>query len=120
VDDNADNRTLLRFILEQYQAEVVEAASARDALALLPQVQPRLLISDGEMSQEDSYWLMRQIRSQEASLGGTVLAIALIPFAKTEDQQEALAAGFQRYLAKPIDPDRLIATILNLTQTQAH
>ncbi|MBD3881398.1 response regulator [Phormidium tenue FACHB-886] len=119
VDDDADNRELIRFILEQCQAEVREAASAREAFDLLPSFQPQLLISDIGMPEENGYSLMRRIRAREAQQSRTeqispVPAIALTAFAKIEDQQQALAAGFQRYLAKPIDPDVLMATVANL------
>jgi len=112
VDDEADMRELLVVTLEQYGAQVTAAASASEVLEKLPQYQ--LLISDIGMPNVDGYTLMRQIRTLPPDQGGAILAITLTAYAGETDQQAAIAAGFNRHLAKPVEPAKLLATIVNL------
>lgn len=113
VDDEADMRDLLIVTLEQYGAQVTAAASASEVLEHLPQAY-QILISDIGMPNVDGYTLMRQIRTLPPDLGGAILAIALTAYAGESDQQAAIAAGFNRHLAKPVEPAKLLATIINL------
>lgn len=116
VDDEPDSRELLAVILGQAGAEVRLASSAGEALRLLEQALPALLISDIGMPETNGYELMRLIRSRWLATGETFPAIALTAYAGEIDQQQALAAGFQRHLAKPVAPEellRVIAILLN-------
>ncbi|AFZ33180.1 PAS/PAC sensor hybrid histidine kinase [Gloeocapsa sp. PCC 7428] len=106
VDDEVDMQELVLAILEQYGAEVCVAASAAEALLLLNSFQPDILISDIGMPDVDGYMLMRQIRQRSR-----VPAIALTAYAGEYDQQQALAAGFQNHLAKPVEPEKLVQAI---------
>jgi signal transduction histidine kinase/integral membrane sensor domain MASE1/CheY-like chemotaxis protein len=114
VDDEPDIRDLLATVLEQYGVQVTLASSAREVMALLPQMQPDLLISDIGMPVEDGYDLIHQIRQLPAAQGGQVPAIALTAFAREEDRVRALNAGFQMHLSKPIDPARLVLVVAGL------
>ena len=115
VDDDADARDLLVFLLEDCGASVTAVASAEDALALLTQSVPDLLLSDIAMPHTDGYMLLRQVRALPPKQGGLVPAIALTAYAGEIDYQQALAAGFQRHLSKPLDPaDKLVQTMLEL------
>lgn len=114
IDDAADNRELIRFILEQCHAQVREADSAETGFALLVQQPPEILISDISMPGEDGYSLLRRIRSLPPDQGRDTLAIALTAYARPEDERDALEAGFQRYLAKPVNPYELVAVVANL------
>jgi signal transduction histidine kinase/ActR/RegA family two-component response regulator len=115
VDDNADTRDLIAFILEQCQVKVMETASASECFAALPQFRPDLLISDISMPGEDGYSLIRRIRAMEAEQNAAPLnAIALTAFAREEDQQAAIEAGFQSYLSKPVNPFELMAVVTRL------
>ncbi|PPS43934.1 PAS domain-containing protein [Chroococcidiopsis sp. TS-821] len=113
VDDEADMRELLVVTLEQYGAQVTAAASASEVLEKLPQ-QYQILISDIGMPNVDGYTLMRQIRTLPPEQGGSIPAIALTAYASETDQQAAIAAGFNRHVAKPVEPAKLLATIVNL------
>jgi PAS domain S-box-containing protein len=113
VDDEADTRNLIAFILEQSGAEVIQVASAVEALRALPQFQPDLLLSDIGMPDIDGYMLMRQIRAMLPDLGG-LPAIALTAYAGEVDYQQAIAAGFQQHITKPVEPAKLIRAIANL------
>jgi PAS domain S-box-containing protein len=116
VDDEADMRELLFTILEQTGAETKVAATAVAALAALDGFKPHLLISDIGMPEMDGYALIRQIRSLSPERGGHTPAIALTAYAGEIDQQQALAAGFQQHLAKPIAPEALVSAIATLVK----
>ena len=115
VDDDADMREFLPFMLEQYGATVTVVASAIEALTALSQSQPNLIISDIGMPEMDGYMLMRQVRSLEPEQGGTIPAIALTAYAGEMDHQQAIAVGFQQHISKPVDPEELVRAIASLT-----
>jgi CheY-like chemotaxis protein len=114
VDDEVDNLELLQFILEQAGATVICVSSATDALQQLNESKPDVLIADIGMPQIDGYTLIRQIRLLSPEHGGQIRAIALTAYAGETNQQQALAAGFQRHLPKPVEPETLVQTIEQL------
>ena len=119
IDDEADMRDLVSFILEQSGASVRVAASATEGLLMLNELLPDLLICDLGMPAFDGYSLMRYIRSKSNEEGGDIPAIALTAYAGAGNQKKALAAGFQLHLSKPLEPQKLvnaIAQLLNLIQ----
>ncbi|MBE9036225.1 response regulator [aff. Roholtiella sp. LEGE 12411] len=109
VDDDTDTRTLLTFLLQGYGAEVTLAASAIDALALLTDIQPDLLLSDLGMPDVDGYGLIQQVRALPRFKH--LPAIALTAYAAETTQQKVFAAGFQQHIPKPADPASLVAAI---------
>jgi len=117
VEDNTDTRDFVAFSLEQAGAKVTSVATAAAALAALKRSPPDILLSDIGLPEMDGYMLMRQIRALPPEQGGQVKAIALTAYAGDFNQQQALAAGFQRHLAKPIEPETLILAISALTGT---
>jgi CheY-like chemotaxis protein/anti-sigma regulatory factor (Ser/Thr protein kinase) len=114
VDDDADSREFFAFVLEQLGAQVSTVTSAGEAIATLERLQPNILLSDIGMPDMDGYMLMRQIRAMPPEQGGQILAIALTAYAGEIDRQQALAAGFQHHLAKPVEPNELLKVILKL------
>jgi CheY-like chemotaxis protein/two-component sensor histidine kinase len=116
VDDEADMRELLVAILSEYGAQVRVAASAAEALTVLDQFKPDVLISDIGMPDVDGYMLMRQLRQLLPQQGGRIPAIALTAYAGELNQQQALEAGFQRHIAKPVEPYELVKTIAALVR----
>ncbi|MEH2390106.1 MAG: AAA family ATPase [Nostoc sp.] len=114
VDDDADMREFLSFMLEQCGATVTTVTSAIAALTALSQSQPNLIISDIGMPEMDGYMLMRQVRSLKPEQGGTIPAIALTAYAGEMDQQQAIAVGFQQHISKPVDPQKLVKAIVLL------
>lgn len=121
IDDDHDARLLLLSILEECGAEVVVTTSASEGLSTLTSSihQFNLLISDIGMPGEDGYTLLRRIRSLNLEQGGRIPAIAVTAYAREEDRQAALSAGFQAHLAKPIDPTQLISLIGSLVKQTA-
>ncbi|HEY9666508.1 MAG TPA: ATP-binding protein, partial [Coleofasciculaceae cyanobacterium] len=114
VDDDADSREFVSFVLEQEGANVTIASSAREALTALIECQPDVLLSDIGMPNIDGYMLIQQVRALPPEQGGRIKAIALTAYAGEINYQQALAAGFQQHLSKPVEPDELVATIANL------
>jgi PAS domain S-box-containing protein len=118
VDDDDNTREFLAFLLELHQANVIAVATAGEALTTLAQFQPDVLLSDIGMPNVDGYMLMRQIRALSPEQGGTIPAIALTAYAGEIDYQQAMAAGFQVHIAKPIEPQVLIRAIAELRENR--
>jgi CheY-like chemotaxis protein len=112
VDDEVDTRELIAFVLEQAGAIVTAVPSAIAVLEVLAQGQPDVLISDIGMPQMDGYMLMQQIRAM--SQQKPILSVALTAYAGESDRHQTLAAGFQRHVSKPIEPELLVQTIVSL------
>jgi PAS domain S-box-containing protein len=116
VDDDADLRELAEVTLQQYGARAWVAASAAEALLLLTRHHPDLLISDIGMPKIDGYMLMQQVRKLPPEQGGNIPAIALTAYAGEYDQKQALSAGFQKHIPKPVEPEALARAIATLIQ----
>jgi PAS domain S-box-containing protein len=116
VDDEVDTRELLRVGLGQCGAEVLTAGSAPDALAVIEESRPDLLISDIGMPGEDGYEVIRKVRALPAERGGKIPAIALTAYARTEDRLRALRAGYQMHISKPVELAELVAVMASLIQ----
>ncbi|MET0320164.1 MAG: ATP-binding protein [Duganella sp.] len=114
VDDDQDARELIRRILHDCHAEVLLAATAPEALSLLEQARPTLLISDLGMPDIDGYGLLQRIRALGPERGGNVPAIALTAFARVEDRMKALSSGFLAHISKPVEPAELIEKVAAL------
>ncbi|MBL1178947.1 ATP-binding response regulator [Pantanalinema sp. GBBB05] len=114
VDDEPDTRELVAFILEQQGAQVTVATSAHEAVLILPQAKPDILLSDIGMPDMDGYMLIQRVRQLAPEQGGRIPAIALTVYAGDMNQQQAQAAGFQKHIAKPIEPEKLIHLIPSL------
>ena len=117
VDDQADSRDLLKWMLEDFGAEVVIVTSAREAIATLTESPGKydVLLADIGMPEEDGFSLIRQVRAFEAEAGGQIPAAAITAYATEQERQRAIDAGFQMHLAKPIDLTELVLMIANLS-----
>ncbi|OWQ92215.1 hypothetical protein CDN99_07695 [Roseateles aquatilis] len=114
VDDDADAGAMLRLILGEQGIRVAVVQSADEALLALSTNGFDLLISDIGMPGRDGYELMREIRALEAP-GERLRAIALTAFSRDLDRQQALQAGFDAHLAKPLKPQLLIRLVEQIT-----
>ena len=114
VDDEADAREVMRFMLERGGASVRVADSASAALDAIRERRPDLLISDIGMPLEDGYVMVRRLRAMEDGTSARLPAIALTAYASEEDSRRARTAGFDAHLSKPVDPARLIEIALRL------
>jgi CheY-like chemotaxis protein len=75
---------------------------------------PDVLISDIGMPTADGYDLIREVRRLDPERGGRIPAVALTAYAREEDRTQALSAGYQTHLAKPVDPVTLAAAVADL------
>jgi PAS domain S-box-containing protein len=114
VDDETDARNLVKRVLESCDVLVLTANNAPDAMRLVEQARPDVLVSDIGMPVVDGYMLLRQIRAMGKDRGGDVPAIALTAFARSEDRTRALLAGYLVHITKPIEASELIATVASL------
>jgi len=114
VDDEVDARELVAEAFLQAGAEVHQAASASEALRELDAQRPSVLVSDIGMPHEDGYALLRKVRALPAERGGQIPALALTAYARVEDAERAYEAGYQRHVAKPVDPFQLVELVAAL------
>jgi CheY-like chemotaxis protein/anti-sigma regulatory factor (Ser/Thr protein kinase) len=117
VDDDVDSRDLMTHVLEQAGAAVTTVGSASEALEMIDAIAPDVLVSDIGMPQQDGYHLVRILRKRESG-SATVPAVAVTAYARLEDRQHALAAGFQAHVSKPIAPRDLIAAVERLSASR--
>lgn len=116
IDDNIDTLELVAVILEQYATEVITAASATEAMQVIAQSKPDVLVSDIAMPGVDGYSLIRQVRTLSSEQGGMIPAVALTAYASEEQRTLALESGFQMHVSKPVDPAELVAVVVKLAQ----
>jgi signal transduction histidine kinase/ActR/RegA family two-component response regulator len=115
VDDEPDARELLTVVLTQSGAEVSAASSVVEALQQYHAHAPNILVSDLGMPGEDGFVLIRKLRALERK-ENRIPAIALTAYARDEDRTRCLTSGFQRHIAKPIDPNSLVSAVAELVQ----
>jgi signal transduction histidine kinase/ActR/RegA family two-component response regulator len=117
VDDDRDTLHMLAIMLTAYRAKVQTAASAAEALKVLQWYQPDVLVSDLAMPDEDGYSLIGKFRALTGASGKQVPAVALTAYVRVEDRVNALAAGYNMFVPKPVEPKELITAIANLTES---
>ena len=110
VDDDDDTREALKVLLGLRGADVLDASSVAEALALYASRRPRVVVSDISMPGEDGYALAAALRAA----GDGPLTVALTGYAADSDRRQAQAAGFDAHVAKPVDLDELVAVIVAL------
>jgi CheY-like chemotaxis protein len=114
VEDDDDARELMQAVLEQRGATVSAAESVARAFELLSLTTPDVVVSDIAMPEEDGLTLARRLRALPADGGGQTPIIAVSAYAGSADRVRALAAGFDRYLHKPVDFEELSMTITSI------
>jgi len=112
VDNEPDARQLIQRVLADCHARVAVASSSTEALAMITQFRPDVIVSDIGMPDQDGYDLIRAVRADPATRD--IPAAALTAFARPEDRKRSLLAGFQTHVAKPVDPAELTAVIASL------
>jgi PAS domain S-box-containing protein len=117
VDDDADARLVMSRILGDGGAVVKTASSVAEAMVELQRGLPEIILSDIGMPVEDGYDLIRKVRSLPPAKGGRIPAVALTAFARSEDRQRALLAGYQIHVAKPVEPSELLTVCASIAQS---
>jgi CheY-like chemotaxis protein len=111
VEDDPDTLETLMMLLEAHGARVAGALNATEALSALAPFHPDLLLSDIAMPGADGFALISRIRRRAPAEGGRVPALALSAHVYPEDQQRAIAAGFQAFLHKPVTAEALVRAV---------
>ena len=119
VDDEQDGRDVIREILAQAHARVTVAASAAEAMDVIARLRPAVLVSDIGMPDEDGFTLMRRVRALPEHRGGRIPAVALTAYARAIDRQQAMMAGYDIHLGKPVDPGELVDVVASLAARDA-
>lgn len=114
VDDDRDSLEITTFALEQSGANVTSVSSGAEALQAMGQLVPDVLISDLGMPDMDGYRLLQKVRAMPTGKGREVKAIALTAYTDQKRIDRAIAAGFQKYLAKPTDIETLVQAVKQL------
>jgi len=114
VDDEAEARQIISTVITRTGAEVKACISADEAFAKLAEWKPDVILSDIAMPDEDGYSFIERVRSLPREKGGETPAAALTAYARDVDRRQALAAGFQMHIAKPISASQLITMIARL------
>ncbi|HET7745931.1 MAG TPA: response regulator [Vicinamibacteria bacterium] len=114
VDDDADTRDLLEWVLKRAGAEVIAVESAKAAMAALEKERPHILVSDIAMPEEDGLSLMRRIRALPREHGGRIPAIALTAHSMVQDRLQSLRSGFQSHVPKPVVPEELVEVVTSI------
>jgi len=109
VDDDADNREALRALLEMWGYRVDVAEDGEQAITMMFDMRPDVVLLDIVMPGLDGYEVARRIRS--ASGGATPYLIALTGMGRAEDRRRVREAGFDTYVLKPAETDRLEALL---------
>jgi PAS domain S-box-containing protein len=114
VDDDADTRELVAAALVHHGARVTVVASVVEAREAFKKAPPDVIVCDIVMPGENGFTLISEVRALRPKVGATVPAVALSAHVRPTDRDQALAAGFDRFLAKPVDPLELIKLLAAL------
>ena len=115
MDDDLGARDSVADVLSGRGAQVRVAESATEAMAAVEAFRPEVLVCDIAMPGEDGYSLLRRVRALGSARGGDLRALALTALAGEENRRQALLAGFQMHLTKPVDMDRLTQAVAALS-----
>jgi signal transduction histidine kinase len=118
VEDDADSRNVLALLLQRLGAMVEAVPSAREAVDRVSSRRPDVLVSDIGMPEEDGYSLIRRLRQLPGDIGNRLPAIALTAYARKQDAEAALGAGFDYHLPKPVAPAELVRAIKRVTRNE--
>jgi CheY-like chemotaxis protein len=114
VDDEEDMRDLVAMLVERAGADVTRASSVFDAVQLAEARPFDLVVSDLAMPDEDGYDLLRRLRGSVHSYARAVPVVAITAYARAEDRRRVMQAGFAQHVPKPVEPGRLVSTLLDV------
>ena len=115
VEDNPQNRYLATFLLEKHGYELQVAEDGQQALAILEQAAPDLILMDMQLPRIDGYEATRRIKADARFR--QIPVVALSAHSMPGDRAKAMRAGCDEFLPKPVDGDGLVALIARLLDT---
>jgi len=114
VEDHELVRDVICRLLVEFGAAVTAAGGVAEALEALERAQPDVVLSDIDMADEDGYALIRRLRALPPDRGGQTPAAGLTGLITAEDRARVLRAGFQYYVAKPVDARTLVSIVATM------
>jgi PAS domain S-box-containing protein len=119
IDDEKDTREMIRAVLESAGANVMTAVSAKEGLETFAGWKPHVLICDIGMPEEDGFSFIRKVRSMTSGDDVSIPAIALTGYVRIEERMQALDAGYQMFVPKPVEANELTSIIANLVHIKS-
>jgi CheY-like chemotaxis protein len=119
VEDDPDTREVLSALLRDVGVRVVAVDGVEAALKAIAATPPEVLVSDVAMAGRDGYDLIRAVRRLPPAGGGRVPAIALSAFARESDRLDALQAGYDRHVAKPVEFEALVSAVADVVAARS-
>ena len=116
VEDDADSRDLLAMVLASRGAGVTAVETVREALGVAREARPDVIVCDLAMPGEDGFAFIRTLRSSPADEAAAIPALALTAYARLEDRDRALRAGFQLHMSKPVEPRDFVDAVARLAR----
>jgi signal transduction histidine kinase/ActR/RegA family two-component response regulator len=116
VDNEEDAIRLVKRILEDCGATVEACMSAAECLECVTKVRPDVVIMDIGMPDMDGYTLIGKLRALSPDEGGRTPVVSLTAFARSEDRRQAMLAGFDMHVSKPVEPGELVAVVSRLAR----
>lgn len=117
IEDNADNRELMTYVLGAFGHEVTTAEDGEQALDLLETTRFDLVVCDVHLPRVDGYEVVERVKAREELAGMPVIAVTAL--AMVGDRDRLLAAGFDAYIAKPIDPQDFVREIERIMSSRS-
>ena len=109
IEDQEDNRAILRDLLRAAGYEVIDAVNGADGIAMVEAERPALVLMDIQMPVMDGYEATRRLKSNPAL--AAIPVIAVTSYALSGDEAKARAAGCDGYVTKPFSPRQLLVVI---------
>lgn len=117
VEDEPDLTDLLTFVLQEAGAKIIHVDTVQGALNILREQPLDFLVADLKLSDSNGYTLLKKVRAGETRLNQKIPAIALTAYTREFEKSLAIAAGFQEFLPKPVDPNELILAIHQIIES---
>jgi CheY-like chemotaxis protein len=109
IEDNAQNRYLATFLLEQGGHEVLQAETGPEGLEIAAEVLPDLILLDIQLPRMDGHAVARELKNDDRLK--SIPIVAVTSYAMPGDREKCLAAGAEGYIEKPIDPESFVAEV---------
>jgi CheY-like chemotaxis protein len=116
IEDNADNLDLMAYLLQAFGYTPIAARDGEEGLAAARTQQPALIVCDVQLPKIDGYEVVHQLKADPVFRRIPIIAVTAL--AMRGDRDHLLAAGFDGYLSKPIDPETFVGEIESFLRTE--
>ena len=113
-DDSVTIQRVIELTFADEDIEVMVVGDGKQAIDRILTDRPDIVLADIGMPERDGYDLLREVRMRPPEQGGDLPAVAMTAYARPEDRERAIAAGFQEHVRKPVDPAELLRVLARL------